>query len=92
MRWARGVGVAICAAVFGLAFIAAPHSCAWGLDAYVWSGVAAMAFMFAVPLVFLTDRRPSERIIVGFGFSTVCAIVWITGFFMADMRIVCRLF
>ena len=30
---------ACCLALFVFAFVAAPHSCEWGLTAYFWAGV-----------------------------------------------------
>lgn len=92
LRQALIVGGIVGTAMLALAFVAAPHSCAWGLDVYVGSGVACVALMFVVPLALCTDRDPFKRLILGAAFSAACVAIWIVGFFAADMRLVCRLF
>ena len=37
------------AAVMGIAFVAAPHSCEGGLTFYFWSGVGSLAVPIHVP-------------------------------------------
>jgi len=41
-------GGTLCVFLFAFAFVAAPHSCEWGLSAYFWTGVAGVLVLFAL--------------------------------------------
>jgi hypothetical protein len=77
--------------MFGFAFIAAPHSCEWGLGAYVWAGAGVVVAMLAVP--FLVQPAPLvwHRFLWSAGFGCAGALVWLAGLFAANVRIICRL-
>ena len=83
---------ALCAALFAFAFVAAPHSCEWGLTAYFWSGVACVILAFALP--FILDRSASlgRRYAWAFGLALATTGVWFGGLVAANVRIICRLF
>ncbi|TAK79808.1 MAG: hypothetical protein EPO20_30720 [Betaproteobacteria bacterium] len=82
----------VCAALFAFAFVAAPHSCEWGLTAYFWSGVASLLILFATPFALRTDRTTLVRVGFGFGFAVLGAAIWFAGLVAANVRIMCRLF
>ncbi len=82
----------ICAALFAFAFVAAPHSCEWGLTAYFFSGVAALLALFAAPFALRTDRTILVRLGFAFGFAVLGAAIWFAGLVAANVRIMCRLF
>ena len=85
---AGGIGTAL----FLFAFVAAPHSCEWGLTAYFFSGVAVLLALFATPLALRTDRTVPVRIGLGLGFAALGFAIWIGGLVAANVRIMCRLF
>jgi len=82
----------ICAALFAFAFVAAPKSCEWGLAAYFWSGVAALVVLFALPMTLRADRPALQCAAFGIAFAACGAATWIAGLFVANVRILCRLF
>jgi len=79
-------------ALFALAFVAAPHSCEGGLTAYFWSGVACVIVVFMLP--FVLDRATSveRQIVWAFSLAGVALLAWVGGAFVANVRIMCRLF
>ena len=85
---AAGIG----AATFAVAFAAAPRSCAGGLGFYFWFGVAATLAMLAMPFVVHRDRSLLIRIGWSAGLALSGAAIWIAGMFVANVRIICRLF
>jgi hypothetical protein len=86
------IGGAICAAVFALAFVVAPRSCEGGLETYFWSGVAAIVALFIVPVAMRSDLSALKRAAFGVGFAALGAATWIGGLFVANVRLICRLF
>lgn len=82
---AAGVSVAL----FALAFVVAPWSCAGGVETYGWSGIAALGAMLALPFVACTGDSLLAR--AGLGFALLAAVVWLAGLFAANVRILCRL-
>jgi len=86
------VASAVCAALFAFAFVAAPQSCEWGLAAYFWAGVATLVILPVVPAALLTDRSVPKRALLGLGLAAIVLAVWVAGLFMANVRIMCRLF
>lgn len=76
--------------VFG--FIAAPHSCAWGLNAWFLTGVLVGITCFVLPF-----RFPGARLVNSVAGSAVilaaaCFVVWCLGLFTAGFQLLCRLF
>ncbi|HKU72030.1 MAG TPA: hypothetical protein VJQ51_14445 [Burkholderiales bacterium] len=92
MAQALWTGGAICAAVFALAFAVAPRSCEGGLETYFWSGVAAIVVLFIIPVAMRSDLSALKRAAFGLGFSALGAATWMGGLFVANVRIMCRLF
>ena len=80
------------AALLVFAFVAAPHSCEWGLAAYFWSGVGTIVTLLAVPMILRTDAPFAKRVAVSLGFAAIGLVVWVAGLFAANVRIMCRLF
>lgn len=85
---AAGVGVA----TFAMAFGAAPHACEGGLTFYFWFGVAAMLALAALPWVVQREQSVPIRLAWSAGFASFAAAMWIAGLFVANLRIICRLF
>lgn len=86
------VGGALCLALFAFAFIAAPHSCEWGLSAYFWSGLACLAALFLLPFALREPGPVSRRVGLGALWLSLGGITWVAGLFAANVRILCRLF
>jgi len=84
--------VGICGGLFAFAFVAAPYSCDWGLNAYFVLGLVAMTALFTMPLVLWRRSSLSKRLLVGFGLSVIGFAAWIAGLFAANVQILCRLF
>jgi len=78
--------------LFGFAFIAAPHSCEWGLKAYVWAGLATLLALVLLPWLFDAAATPGRRALFGLGLFAVGLLVWAGGLFAANFRLLCRLF
>jgi len=88
--WVAG-GV-LMAALFVFAFVAAPKSCEWGLDAYFLAGLACAVALLALPFVLRAGRSLAlcagvAVALVALGFSA-----WVAGLFVANVRILCKLF
>jgi hypothetical protein len=86
------VGGAASVALFAFAFVAAPHSCEWGLTAYFWAGVATLTMCLALPIGLRTDCSVLKRVLMGLGFAALGLGVWVAGLATANVRIMCRLF
>lgn len=80
------------AALLGLAFVAAPHSCAWGLATYFWAGVALILGNAVTTFVLLRDRTTVRRVALAGLAALVGAAVWLAGLFAANFQLLCRLF
>lgn len=82
---------AVCIAIFA----AAPASCQWGFSACFWSGLAALGILFTIPFILGSARsqlRPQlRRFLPGFVFMFLDCGVWLTGAYVANMRIPFRL-
>ncbi len=79
-------------ALFVFAFIAAPSSCEWGLNAYFLAGAAAFLGLAALPFagaggLIVTSRAGSSLLLAG-----ATLLVWIAGIFIANFQLMCRLF
>jgi hypothetical protein len=83
---------AICAGMFAFAFVAAPSSCAWGLEAYALVGAITVGALAMLP--FARASGASWRGRAGGALLWACTggAVWIAGLFAANVRIICRLF
>ncbi|MBN2194631.1 MAG: hypothetical protein JW751_17575 [Polyangiaceae bacterium] len=78
-------------ALFGGAFVAAPYGCAGGTSAYVFGGIGVVLLVMAVPIVF--GRRELGTAIGLAGLSALVGLTtWISGFFLADLPVICALF
>ena len=86
------IGAAVCASLFGFAFVAAPSSCEWGLGAYLWAGIACLAVLAALPFALRLDASAAKRTAIGLVLAAGGLGIWIAGLFAANVRILCRLF
>ena len=86
------IAAAIGAAVIAIAFGAAPRSCEGGLTFYFWTGVASLLLLVALPFLAALGNSVAIRLVWGLGFGAFGACAWIAGLFMANVRIMCRLF
>jgi hypothetical protein len=76
--------------VFG--FIAAPHSCAWGLNAWFIAGVVVGIICIVAPFRFPGARLVSSPLSSAMLLAVACFLVWCLGIFVADFQLLCRLF
>ena len=88
--WPYAAGV--CAGLFAFAFVAAPYSCDWGLNAYFIFGLVAMIAMFFVPIGLWRGTAVAKRILLGLGLAAIAFAAWFAGILVADMQLLCRLF
>ena len=86
------IAAAVEAVVFALAFLAAPRSCEGGLTLYFWAGVASLILLIALPFLTSIGNSLLIRLAWGLGLSVFGAAVWFAGLFLANVRIMCRLF
>jgi hypothetical protein len=89
---ARAGIIAACASLLVFAFIASPRSCEWGLDAYFWFGALILLGLVATPFVRERHREPAVRLGHSLLLVALGAAVWVAGIFLANMRIMCRMF
>lgn len=85
-------GGAIGAALFAFAFVAAPASCEWGLAACFVAGIACLAALASAAFVFHGGAPMGRRATVAVTLAAFGCGVWLLGLFVANLRIVCRLF
>lgn len=80
------------AALLVLAFVAAPHSCAWGLATYFWTGVVLILGQAIAAFVLLRDLTTARRVALAGLAALAGAGVWLAGLFAANFQLLCRLF
>ncbi len=80
------------AALLALAFVAAPHSCAWGLATYFWTGVVLIVGNAVATFALLCDRTTARRVLMAGLAALVVGGVWFAGLFAANFQLLCRLF
>jgi hypothetical protein len=80
------------AVVFAIAFAAAPYSCEGGLEIYFGTGVVSLIALIALPFFMAMGSSASSRVAWSAGFAAFAAVVWFAGLFLANVRIMCRLF
>jgi hypothetical protein len=81
------------AVVMAIAFAAAPYSCEGGLTLYFWSGVGSLAVLAALPFFLMAaGKSVLVRLAWAVGFFGFGVAVWFAGLFLANVRIMCRLF
>ncbi len=83
---------AVCAALLAFAFAAAPWSCEGGLEAYLIAGLVGIAVLLGIPFAFRTDASATKRLAIGAAFAALGLGCWFAGLFVANVRILCRLF
>lgn len=84
--------MALCAALFAFAFVAAPYSCEWGLDAYFWAGVGVVLALGVLPFAARGSLTGGRRVQLASLHVALGVAVWLAGLFLANVRIMCRLF
>jgi len=78
--------------VFVSAFVAAPRSCEGGLELYFWLGVLAVTSFLVMPFVAHLGRSLVLRSVWAVGLGLAGVAIWFAGLFVANVRILCRLF
>jgi len=81
-----------CGGIFIFAFIAAPHSCEWGLASYFWLGFALFLGLLAAPFLLCRERSLGLRFGLSLGYGLAFGAVWVLGMAMSNMQLLCRLF
>jgi hypothetical protein len=76
----------------GFAFVAAPHACEWGLGAYFLFGLAVDVALGVLAFVHGRGRAVWQRLLMAVAAIIFGVALWTAGLFVADMRIICRLF
>ena len=82
--------VALCQA--GSAVWAAPRSCDGGLEFYAAVGFGALVVMASLPFVLRCGETTAGRMAWAFLFILMSAAAWVGGLFVANVRLLCRLF
>lgn len=88
LRWAGVFWLLL----FAFAFVAAPHSCEWGLSAYTWVGLLGLPAFGLAAFLERTEEHAARRALRGAGLMAGTIAVWSAGLFAANVRIMCRLF
>ncbi len=81
----------LCGGLFAFAFAAAPKSCEGGLNAYLWTGIAVVLVLMAMPILGTGLPYP-KRALISLGLSVFSIAVWFGGLFAAPFKVLCRLF
>ena len=82
----------LCGAMFAAAFVAAPWSCEWGLTVYTILGIAVTASLLIMPFVLHAGASVIGRFGRSLGWATASCGVWLLGMFVANVRIICKMF
>jgi hypothetical protein len=88
----RALAICLPLSLLAFAFVAAPHSCEWGLSAYAAAGAVAMLIGTAGGFLLQRDRAPAKRLMQAALVVSACLAAWLAGFVAADFRLLCRLF
>ena len=91
-RPALALATGLCAVLPGIAFVAAPHACEWGLTVYAWSGLAAIIALATIPAWLLCGLGTWKVILATLGFGALGIVVVLGSLVAADMQVICRLF
>jgi hypothetical protein len=81
----------LCLALFGFAFVAAPHSRGWGLVAYVWAGAGVVIVLLVMPFLMQVMPELWQRLLFSLCLGSAGAVVWVAGLVASNMRIIFRL-
>jgi hypothetical protein len=86
--WVTNTLMAAWAALCIFGFVAAPHGCAWGTDAFGLAAVGVIALGVVLPW-FRFDRPPLRRLrlAVACGFASLAVAIVV--FFLADLPVFC---
>ena len=91
-RLVLATAAALALGLLGLAFIAAPRSCAGGLELYAGAGAAVLAALALLPFAARVTPSLPGRAGWSIALTALGAGAWLAGLFAADVRIMCRLF
>ncbi|PKO91034.1 MAG: hypothetical protein CVU15_11560 [Betaproteobacteria bacterium HGW-Betaproteobacteria-1] len=80
------------AGIFLSAFLIAPRSCEGGLELYLLGGAVIVLVLSSLPFMLLRNKPLSSRLTIATLLGFITVLVWLAGFFIADFRIICRLF
>ncbi len=83
---------ALSVGLLAFAFLAAPNSCTWGSIAYFGAGIAVLAGLIAIPFVLGGGLSVPQRVGLALGLVVLGGGVWLAGFFVANVRVICKLF
>jgi hypothetical protein len=87
-HWTTLAVLATWPALLAFAFVAQPHGCAWGTDAYAYAGLAVVGLAVVLPWLRtgLAWLRRLQRA-VAFGFAAFAVAV--AGFWLAELPLLC---
>lgn len=86
------VGLALCVALFGAAWVVAPVSCDGGLTIYSIIGVIVVCVQMWLPLGMRAGGTPNARFGLAALLATLGVITWFVAAELANVRFMCRLF
>jgi hypothetical protein len=86
--WVTVAMVAAQAGLFAFAFVAAPHGCAWGTDAYLYAAMVLLALGALLPWL-LTGRTWLRRLGLALGLTFLGLCVTAAGMEFAGLPLVC---
>lgn len=80
------------AGIFLSVFLIAPRSCEGGLELYLLGGAVMVLVLSSLPFMLLLNKPLSSRLAAAALLGFITTLIWLAGFFIADFRIICRLF
>ncbi|PKQ27600.1 MAG: hypothetical protein CVT63_07120 [Candidatus Anoxymicrobium japonicum] len=78
--------------IFLSAFLIAPRSCEGGLELYLLGSAVLVLVLSSLPFMLLRHKPLSSRLTTASLLGFITVLVWLAGFFIANFRIICRLF
>ena len=87
---AYSIVAAMCLLQLGLALVAAPYGCEWGLAAYAWVGVFALLVLLSMPYLLRRAFQRHSRMPASLGFAMLFLFIWLLGWFVGFANSACR--
>jgi hypothetical protein len=88
---AYSIVAAMCLLQLGLAMVAAPFGCEWGLATYAWVGVLGLLGLMVMPYFLRRTFKRHVRMPSALGFAALFVFTWLTGWFVGFANSGCAL-